>query len=70
MQLQWQRELKEVFHERIYILTRISTDTAICNCENEDERIEQNVEFGFWEKCDDNHTVVDLQQAGQRRKVP
>ena len=33
------------------------------------KELSKNVEFGFWEKYDDNHTVVRFATVGQRMKV-
>lgn len=52
--------LKEVFHKKGYTFFLESpTNQQFIILENEKmEELSKNVEFGFWEKYDDNHTVV------------
>lgn len=52
--------LKEVFHKKGYTFFLESpTNQQFIILENEKmKELSKNVEFGFWEKYDDNHTVV------------
>ena len=53
-------KLKEVFHKKGYTFFLESpTNQQFIILENEKmKELSKNVEFGFWEKYDDNHTVV------------
>ena len=53
-------KLKEVFHKKGYTFFLESpTNQKFIILENEKmKELSENVEFGFWEKYDDNHTVV------------
>lgn len=53
-------KLKEVFHKKGYTFFLESpTNQQFIILENEKmKELSENVEFGFWEKYDDNHTVV------------
>ena len=53
-------KLKEVFHKKGYTFFLESpTNQQFIILENEKmKELSENVEFGFWEKYDDHHTVV------------
>ena len=53
-------KLKEVFHKKGYTFFLESpTNQQFIILENEKmKELSENVEFGFWEKYDENHTVV------------
>ena len=59
-QIKQRGALKEVFHKKGYTFFLESpTNQQFIILENEKmKELSENVEFGFWEKYDDNHTVV------------
>ncbi len=53
-------KIRQALHERGYRLYFESpTNQIFCIVENKDlERIGEKAEYGFWEKYDDEHTVI------------